>query len=101
LIPWFYTALLSYATFLLGSSEHKQQYTVYHSTRNSVTAGGLNGKNAVAHLEFIGQEFLEESVEQDHITDEENTQEEPLEKPELNIDDVMEEVTRLLEKRKE
>jgi hypothetical protein len=90
--------IISFEQFQLAFGSLLQIAIIYQTLLHRIIFGNLSPQEALSRCE---QEFLEESAEQDHMTDEGNTQEEPLERPELNIDDVMEEVTRLLEERKE
>ena len=90
--------MISFEQFQLAFGSLLQIAIIYQTLLHRIVFGNLSPQEALNRCE---QEFLEESAEQNHITEEAPPQEEPLERPELNIDDVMAEVTRLLEDRKE
>jgi hypothetical protein len=90
--------MISFEQFQLAFGSLLQIAIIYQTLLHRIVFGNLSPQEALSRCE---QEFLEESAEQNHITEEAPPQEEPLERPELNIDEVMEEVTRLLEERKE
>jgi hypothetical protein len=90
--------MISFEQFQLAFGSLLQIAIIYQTLLHRIVFGNLSPQEALNRCE---QEFLEESAGSVSTTDESNTPAEPQEKPELNIDDVMAEVTRLLEERKE
>lgn len=90
--------VISFDQFQLAFGSLLQIAIIYQTLLHRIIFGNLSPQEALSKCE---QEFLEESATPASVLDEENTQEKPSERTELNIDDVMEEVTRLLEERQE
>jgi hypothetical protein len=89
---------ISFEQFQLAFGSLLQIAIIYQTLLHRIIFGNLSPQEALSKCE---QEFLAESAEQEAIADGTDMREEQLERPELNVDDVMAEVTRLLEGHKE
>ena len=84
-----------------------QTVAMYHSLIPRIIYGNLSTQEALqaCEQEFFQEEgLLEADIDEDYVEekkDEEASVDPPRAQPELNVQDVMEEVTRLLEERKE